>query len=142
MIAVGLLYRYGYFKQELSIFGDQQARYKAQKFTQLPIIPVRKSSGDWVTVRVAFPGRTITAKVWQVNVGRIPLYLLDTDIDLNSTEDRAITAQLYGGDNEHRLKQEILLGIGGIRVINSINLVPTIYHSNEGHSAFSGLETH
>ncbi len=140
MIAVGLLYRYGYFKQELSIFGDQQARYKAQKFTQLPIIPVRKSSGDWVTVRVAFPGRTITAKVWQVNVGRIPLYLLDTDIDLNSTEDRAITAQLYGGDNEHRLKQEILLGIGGIRVINSINLVPTIYHSNEGHSAFSGLE--
>ena len=140
MIAVGLLYRYGYFKQELSIFGDQQARYKAQKFTQLPIIPVREPSGDWVTVRVALPGRTITAKVWQVNVGRIPLYLLDTDIDINNNEDRAITAQLYGGDNEHRLKQEILLGIGGIRLINNINLEPTIYHSNEGHSAFSGLE--
>lgn len=140
MIAVGLLYRYGYFKQELSIFGDQQAIYKAQKFTQLPIIPVRESSGDWVTVRVALPGRTVTAKVWQVNVGRIPLYLLDTDIEINSSEDRHITAQLYGGDNEHRLKQEILLGIGGIRVVASIGLKPTIFHSNEGHSAFSGLE--
>ncbi|MFK5855467.1 MAG: alpha-glucan family phosphorylase [Bacteroidota bacterium] len=140
LIAVGLLYRYGYFKQELSIFGDQQAQYQAQKFTQLPIIPVRDSSGEWITVRVAFPGRTVTAKVWQVNVGRIPLYLLDTDIDSNSNEDKGITAQLYGGDNEHRLKQEILLGIGGIRCVNSIGLQPTIFHSNEGHSAFSGLE--
>jgi phosphorylase/glycogen(starch) synthase len=140
LIAVGLLYRYGYFKQELSIFGDQQARYQAQKFTQLPIIPVRQSSGEWQTVRVAFPGRTVTAKVWQVNVGRIPLYLLDTDIEPNSYEDKGITAQLYGGDNEHRLKQEILLGIGGIRLVNSIGIEPTIFHSNEGHSAFSGLE--
>jgi len=140
MIAVGLLYRYGYFKQELSIFGDQQARYQAQKFTQLPIIPVRQSSGEWLTVRVALPGRTVSAKVWQVNVGRIPLYLLDTDIEANNYEDKGITAQLYGGDNEHRLKQEILLGIGGVRLINSIGVDPTIYHSNEGHSAFSGLE--
>jgi len=140
MIAVGLLYRYGYFKQELSIFGDQQARYQAQKFTQLPIIPVRQASGEWVTVRVALPGRTVTAKVWQVNVGRIPLYLLDSDTETNSHEDKGITAQLYGGDNEHRLKQEILLGIGGVRLINSIGLEPTIFHSNEGHSAFSGLE--
>jgi len=140
MIAVGLLYRYGYFNQELSIFGDQQARYQAQKFTQLPLIPVRQASGEWVTVRVALPGRTVEAKVWQVNVGRIPLYLLDTDIEVNGYEDKGITAQLYGGDNEHRLKQEILLGIGGVRVINSIGLKPTIFHSNEGHSAFSGLE--
>ena len=140
MIAVGLLYRYGYFNQELSIFGDQQARYKAQKFTELPLIPVRKPSGEWVTVRVAFPGRTVTAKVWQVNVGRIPLYLLDTDIDSNSSEDKGITAQLYGGGNEHRLKQEILLGIGGVRLVDNIGLKPTVFHSNEGHSAFSGLE--
>ncbi len=140
LISVGLLYRYGYFKQELSIFGDQQAQYQAQKFTQLPLIPVRLPSGEWLTIRVAFPGRTVTAKVWQVNVGRIPLYLLDTDIDTNSYEDKGITAQLYGGDNEHRLKQEILLGIGGIRLVNQIGLNPTIYHSNEGHSAFSGLE--
>ncbi len=140
MIAIGLLYRNGYFKQELSIFGDQQARYKPQKFTELPIIPVRNENGDWIIVLIAFPGRTVKAKIWKVNVGRIPLYLLDTDIDANSKEDREITAQLYGGDNEHRLKQEILLGIGGIRLINNIGIVPDIYHSNEGHSAFIGLE--
>ncbi len=140
MIAVGLLYRYGYFKQELSIFGDQQAVYLPQKFTQLPLMPVRNSSGEWITIRIALPGRTVTAKIWQVNVGRIPLYLLDTDIETNRNDDKAITARLYGGNNEHRLKQEILLGIGGVRLINSIGLEPTIYHSNEGHSAFSGLE--
>lgn len=140
LFAVGLLYRNGYFKQELSIFGDQQARYKAQKFTELPILPVRNESGDWVTIMIALPGRTVTAKVWQVNVGRIPLYLLDADVEQNSHEDRQLTAQLYGGDNEHRLKQEILLGIGGVRMIEAIGLVPTIFHSNEGHSAFSGLE--
>lgn len=140
LIAVGLLYRNGYFKQELSIFGDQQARYQAQKFTELPIQPVRNEAGEWVTVMIAFPGRSVTAKVWRVNVGRIPLFLLDADIDVNSHEDRELTAQLYGGDNEHRLKQEILLGIGGVRLINSVGLEPTIFHSNEGHSAFSGLE--
>ncbi len=140
LIALGLLYRNGYFKQELSIFGDQQARYKAQKFTELPILPVRDENGEWITVLVALPGRTITAKAWRVNVGRIPLYLLDTDVEANNYEDRDITAQLYGGDNEHRLKQEILLGIGGVRLINKIGLEPTIFHSNEGHSAFSGLE--
>ena len=140
LIAVGLLYRNGYFKQELSIFGDQQARYEAQKFTELPIIPVRDKAGDWITVLIALPGRTVTAKVWQVNVGRIPLYLLDADVEINSNEDRELTAQLYGGDNEHRLKQEILLGIGGVRLIELVGLQPTIFHSNEGHSAFSGLE--
>ncbi len=140
LIAVGLLYRNGYFKQELSIFGDQQARYKAQKFTELPLLPVRDEKGEWITVLIALPGRTVTAKAWQVHVGRIPLYLLDTDVEANSIEDRDLTAQLYGGDNEHRLKQEILLGIGGIRLINEIGIEPTIYHSNEGHSAFSGLE--
>jgi len=140
LIAVGLLYRNGYFKQELSIFGDQQARYKAQKFTELPIVPVRDQNGDWQTVMIALPGRSVVAKIWQVNVGRIPLYLLDTDVEANSQQDKELTAQLYGGDNEHRLKQEILLGIGGVRLINKIGLEPTVFHSNEGHSAFSGLE--
>ncbi len=140
MIAVGLLYRYGYFKQTLSVFGDQQAEYNAQKFTQLPLSPVRHSNGEWVVVRLAFPGRNVTAKVWQVNVGRIPLYLLDTDTEENTAEDRAITYQLYGGDSENRIKQELVLGIGGVRMIESIGLDPAIYHSNEGHSAFIGLE--
>ncbi len=140
MIAVGLLYRYGYFKQTMSIYGDQQAEYNAQKFTQLPLLPVRHSNGEWVLVRLAFPGRNVTAKVWQVNVGRIPLYLLDTDTDENSAEDRAITYQLYGGDSENRIKQELVLGIGGVRMIDSLGIDPSIYHSNEGHSAFIGLE--
>lgn len=140
LVAVGLLYRNGYFKQELSIFGDQKAIYKAQKFTELPILPVRNANGDWTTIMVALPGRKVTAKVWRVNVGRIALYLLDTDVEANSMEDRELTAQLYGGDSEHRLKQEILLGIGGIRTIRNLGLDPAIYHSNEGHSAFSGLE--
>lgn len=140
MVAVGLLYRYGYFNQELSIFGDQQAKYDAQKFTQLPIEPVRDSSGEWHIVKVALPGRVISAKVWRVNVGRIPLYLLDTDIAVNSEEDRYLTAQLYGGNNEHRLKQEIILGIGGVRMLNKLGIQPDVFHSNEGHSAFSGLE--
>ena len=140
LIAVGLLYRYGYFKQSMSIFGDQQAEYTAQKFTQLPILPVRHANGEWVIVQLAFPGRNVSAKVWQVNVGRIPLYLLDADTDENTNEDRSITYQLYGGDNENRMKQELMLGIGGVRMINSIGLKPAIYHSNEGHSAFIGLE--
>lgn len=140
MVAVGLLYRYGYFKQELSIFGDQQAKYDAQKFTQLPIEPVRDNNGEWHIIKVALPGRVISAKVWRVNVGRIPLYLLDTDIAINSEEDRHLTAQLYGGNNEHRLKQEILLGIGGVRMLNKLDIKPDVFHSNEGHSAFSGLE--
>lgn len=140
MVAVGLLYRYGYFKQTMSIFGDQQAEYNAQKFTQLPLLPVRNSNGEWIVVRLAFPGRNVTAKVWKVNVGRIPLYLLDTDTDENSAEDRSITYQLYGGDSENRIKQELVLGIGGVRMINSLGIDPAIYHSNEGHSAFIGLE--
>ncbi len=140
LIAVGLLYRNGYFKQEISIFGDQNAIYKPQKFTELPILPVRDKSGNWQTVAIALPGRTVRAKIWRVNVGRIPLFLLDTDIEANSHEDKNLTAQLYGGNNEHRLKQEILLGVGGVRLINTLGLQPKIYHSNEGHSAFSGLE--
>ncbi|MFA5419048.1 MAG: alpha-glucan family phosphorylase, partial [Bacteroidales bacterium] len=140
LVAVGLLYRYGYFKQSLSVYGDQLAEYTAQKFTQLPILPVRHGNGEWAIIQLAFPGRNVSAKVWQVNVGRIKLYLLDTDTEDNTVEDRSITYQLYGGDNENRIKQELILGIGGVRMIESIGLQPTIYHSNEGHSAFIGLE--
>jgi len=140
MIAVGLLYRNGYFKQSLSIFGDQIAEYKPQKFTQLPLMPVRNGNGEWVTVKIALPGRPVEAKVWKLNVGRIPLYLLDTDIEPNGPKDKTITSQLYGGDNEHRLKQEMLLGLGGVRLINKLKLDPMIFHLNEGHSAFSVLE--
>ncbi len=140
LFAVGLLYRFGYFKQVLTHFGEQIADYNAQKFTQLPILPLRDENGDWVVVKVALPGRTVMAKAWQVNVGRIKLYLLDTDTKENSFEDQHITHQLYGGDNENRLKQEMILGLGGIRLINSLGLKPNIYHNNEGHAAFSGLE--
>lgn len=140
LVGLGLLYRYGYFQQDISLFGDQVAQYIPQKFTHLPLEPVRDASGNWITVSVALPGRTVIAKAWKVPVGRIPLYLLDTDIEENQPNDRNITHQLYGGDSEMRFKQEMILGIGGIRLIEKLKLCPTIYHSNEGHSAFTGLE--
>ncbi|MDO8897259.1 MAG: alpha-glucan family phosphorylase, partial [Bacteroidales bacterium] len=140
LVGMGLLYRYGYFQQDISLFGDQMAQYIPQKFTHLPLEPVRDENGDWITVKVAFPGRVVIAKAWKVPIGRIPLYLLDTDIEENTSEDRTITHQLYGGDNEMRFKQEMILGIGGIRLLRRLGIDPTIYHSNEGHSAFIGLE--
>lgn len=140
MLGVGLLYRYGYFEQGLSMHGDQIAEYKVQKFTQLPVKPVRDDKGEWLKVSIQFPGRLVFAKVWKLNVGRIKLYLLDTDVDENSWEDRSITHQLYGGDNEHRLKQEMILGIGGVRALKAMNVESDIFHCNEGHAAFLGLE--
>ncbi len=140
LVGMGLLYRYGYFQQDISLFGDQVAQYIPQKFTHLPLEPLRDEKGDWITVSIALPGRTVIAKAWKVPVGRIPLYLLDTDIEENQADDRNITHQLYGGDSEMRFKQEMVLGIGGIRLIEKLGLEPTIYHSNEGHSAFIGLE--
>ena len=140
MVGVGLLYRYGYFKQSLSLFGDQIATYTPQKFTHLPLNPVRDDNGNWIKVTFALPGRTMYAKIWRVDVGRIPLYLMDTDIEENQESDRGITHHLYGGDLENRLRQEILLGIGGIRTLDSLGVKPDLFHSNEGHSAFIGLE--
>ena len=140
MLAIGLLYRYGYFNQELSVWGDQLSQYLPQKFSMLPIEPVRDENGNWVMISIAFPGRSVYAKAWRVNVGRISLYLLDTDIEQNSPEDRVITGQLYGGDSEMRIKQEMFLGVGGIRLLEAMNIKPTIYHCNEGHAAFCGLE--
>lgn len=140
MIGIGLLYRNGYFTQQISKSGDQISVYIPQKFSHLPLHAVKNKSGEWMTVSIALPGRTVYAKVWQYDVGRIPLYLLDTDIEENNEEDREITGQLYGGNWENRLKQEMLLGMGGVRLIDQLGLTPAVYHNNEGHSAFSCIE--
>ena len=138
--AVGLLYRYGYFTQKLSSAGDQVSSYEAQDFMQIPATPVHDKEGKWVSVSIAFPGRNVNARLWRVDVGRVELYLLDTDFEDNLPEDRSITYHLYGGDWENRLKQEILLGVGGIRALRELQLETDVYHCNEGHAAFTGLE--
>ena len=140
MVAVGLLYRYGYFTQKLSAAGDQEASYEEQNFHKLPISPVRDLMGNWKSIKVAFPGRVVTARIWRCDVGRTELYLLDTDHDLNLQEDRSITYHLYGGDWENRLKQELILGIGGVRALNELGIKSDVYHCNEGHAAFLGIE--
>ena len=140
MAAVGLLYRYGYFTQRLSAQGAQEATYEAQNFYKLPISPVRDDAGGWMTVTIAFPGRTLSARIWKCQVGRTDLYLLDADFEANLEEDRQITYYLYGGDWENRLKQEILLGIGGIRALRKLGVRHDVYHCNEGHAAFIGIE--
>ncbi len=140
MVGVGLLYRYGYFNQRISASGEQEANYEPQNFDKLPISPVRDDSGNWKSIRIAFPGRTITARIWKCEVGRTDLYLLDTDHELNLDEDRSITHHLYGGDWDNRLKQEILLGVGGIRALNELGIHQDVYHCNEGHAAFIGIE--
>ena len=140
MVAVGLLYRYGYFTQRLSAQGAQEATYEAQNFFKLPISPVRDEFGNWITTQVALPGRTLSARVWRCQVGRTDLYLLDADYEANLEEDRQITYYLYGGDWENRLKQEMLLGIGGIRALVKMGIKQEVYHCNEGHAAFIGLE--
>ena len=137
---VGLLYRYGYFTQKFSAVGNQEAEYDAQDFSKLPISPVRDENGTWLTVSLAFPGRNVYAHIWQVNVGRVELYLLDTDFEDNREEDRRITHYLYGGDWENRLKQELLLGCGGIQALRKMGIHADVYHCNEGHAAFTGVE--
>ncbi len=140
MVAVGFLYRYGYFTQALSIDGQQVANYEAQNFDQLPIEAVLGEDGQPMILEVPFPGRIIYCHVWRVNVGRMHLYLLDTDFEMNSEYDRSITHKLYGGDWENRLKQEYLLGIGGIYMLNKLGIQTDIYHANEGHAALLNLQ--
>ncbi len=140
LVAVGLLYRYGYFTQRITPQGNQVAEYKPQDFLKIPAEPVLDEKGGWQTIKMNMPGRTMSARIWKVAVGRTDLYLLDTDFEANTPEDRSVTHQLYGGDWENRLKQELLLGIGGIRALRVLGLHPTIYHYNEGHAAFAGLE--
>jgi len=120
LTGVGLLYRYGYFRQNISIAGEQISDYESQQFSKIPVLPAYNEQGEWVTVQVDFPGRVVTARVWQVNVGSVKLYLLDADYEVNSDEDRFVTHHLYGGDNENRLKQEMLLGLGGIRALKKL----------------------
>lgn len=137
---VGLLYRYGYFQQHISLHGDQINEYPPQEYTKMPMEPVRDAQGEWLKIQISLPGRAVWAKLWALKAGRINLYLLDTDIAENAWADRTLTHQLYGGDNEHRLKQEILLGIGGIRAMEAMGIQGNVYHCNEGHAAFMTLE--
>ncbi len=140
MTAVGFLYRFGYFTQTLSMDGQQIANYEAQNFNQLPIEQVLEKDGRPMIIEVPYPGRTIYSHVWRVNVGRMKLYLLDTDFDMNSEFDRPITHQLYGGDWENRIKQEYLLGIGGVIMLKKLGINSTLYHCNEGHAALLNLQ--
>ncbi|MDR2810987.1 MAG: alpha-glucan family phosphorylase [Tannerellaceae bacterium] len=135
LVAVGFLYRYGYFTQSLSMEGQQIANYEAQNFGTLPLVQVMNSEGRPVVLEVPFPGRIVYAYIWKVNVGRISLYLMDTDIPQNSEWDRSITHQLYGGDWENRMKQEYMLGIGGILMLHKLGIKKQVYHCNEGHAA-------
>ena len=135
MSAVGFLYRYGYFTQTLSIDGAQEANYEAQNFNHLPLKQVMDEDGRPMVLEVPFHDRIVYSNVWCVNVGRVPLYLMDTDNEMNSEYDRSITFQLYGGDWENRMKQEYLLGIGGILLLNKLGIKKDIYHCNEGHAA-------
>lgn len=137
---LGLLYRYGYFRQKLGPRGEQQAIYEAEDFSQLPVTVVTDSEGNHLTIQLAWPGRTVKARIWLASVGKVRLYLLDTDFDENTPDDRTITHHLYGGDSENRLKQELILGIGGMRALIALGIKPDVYHSNEGHSAFIGFE--
>ena len=140
MTAIGFLYRYGYFTQVLSVDGQQIAEYEAQNFDQLPIEQVMGEDGLPMILEVPYPGRIVYAHVWRVNVGRMKLYLLDTDFDMNSEFDRQITHKLYGGDWENRIKQEYLLGIGGVHMLNKLGIKTEIYHANEGHAALMNVQ--
>lgn len=140
MCAVGFLYRYGYFTQTLSMDGQQIAKYEAQNFGSLPIVRELDENGEPVVVDVPYNNYTVHAYVWRVNVGRVKLYLLDTDNEMNSEFDRSITHNLYGGDWENRIKQEVLLGIGGILTLKKLGIKKDIYHCNEGHAALCNVQ--
>lgn len=140
MTAIGLLYRFGYFKQVISANGEQLAIYEPEHFSKLPIQPALDEKGEWIIVEVQMPDRLVFVRVWSVYVGNVMLYLLDTDYEGNQEQDKSITHYLYGGDNENRLKQEMVLGLGGIRALERLGIQSDIYHCNEGHAAFIGLE--
>ena len=140
LVGVGLLYRNGYFQQYLNADGWQQEFYPELDFANLPIRPLQTDAGEKLTIAVQFPGRTVQAAVWEAHVGRVRLLLLDTNLQRNQPEDREITSQLYGGDMEMRIKQEIVLGIGGMRALETLGLRPSVLHMNEGHAAFLALE--
>jgi len=140
LVGVGLLYQKGYFRQYLNIDGWQQEVYVENDFYNMPIELVRKDSGRPLTISVEYPGRCVVAQVWCVSVGRVKLYLLDTNVPANSPIDRMITSSLYGGDHELRIRQEIMLGIGGLKALAAMGIAPTVCHMNEGHAAFMAVE--
>ena len=141
LVGVGLLYKNGYFNQKINGYGQQETEYNNIDLYDLPINPVKDDKGDDLTIYVKFPKRRLYLKVWQVNVGRVKLYLLDSDIPKNNGEDRDVTLRLYGGDQEMRIRQEIVLGMAGVSLLTKyLGLKPTIYHMNEGHSAFLTVE--
>lgn len=139
-VAVGMLYRQGYFIQQIDNHGNQIAQYNPSRFSDLPVKPATTPGGDCVEVSIQVPGRTVFLQVWVARVGHINLYLLDSDLARNSEEDRRITYQLYGGDSTNRLLQEMVLGIGGVRAQRALGLSPSVFHINEGHAAFQVLE--
>ena len=140
LVGVGLLYQQGYFRQYLNADGWQQESYPLNDFYNMPIRLEHGNDGRPITVSVEYPGRTVVAQVWRAQVGRVPLYLLDTNIEANRPEDRDITDQLYGGDSDMRIRQEMILGLGGMRALRALGIKPTVCHMNEGHSAFLALE--
>jgi starch phosphorylase len=140
LIGVGLLYQQGYFRQYLNQAGWQQESYENNDFANLPVRLVKGPDDQPLTVEVEYPGRIVSAQVWRVDAGRTRLFLLDTNLEANAPGDRDITDQLYGGDRDMRIRQEILLGIGGFRILEKLEVKPTVFHMNEGHSAFLALE--
>ncbi|MBR0427702.1 MAG: alpha-glucan family phosphorylase [Clostridia bacterium] len=140
LVGVGLLYKNGYFNQKIEGYGIQVSEYQDIDLENLPINPVKNEKGEDLIIYVKFPKRRLYLKVWQINIGRVKLYLLDSDIDNNNPEDRDVTLRLYGGDQEMRIRQEIVLGMSGVELLKVLGLNPTIYHMNEGHSAFLTLE--
>ncbi len=140
LVGIGLLYREGYFRQYLNADGWQQELYPKNDFYNIAVAQVRGADGRQMTVDVPYPGRVVTARLWKCQVGRVPLYLLDTDFDANTLEDREITARLYGGDRDVRIRQEIMLGQGGVLALHALGVNPSVYHMNEGHAAFMTIQ--
>ena len=139
-MGVGLLYQQGYFRQIIDKEGSQQAFYPYNDPGQLPITPLRKSNGDWLRLEITLPGHSVWLRAWQVQVGRVKLFLLDSNDAANFPAHRGITSELYGGGQELRIKQEIILGIGGWRLLKALGFNPEVCHLNEGHAAFAVLE--
>lgn len=139
-VAVGFLYPQGYFQQRIDADGRQEAIYEKLDFAEVPAQPAVNGKGEQVLIHVDLPGRTVYAKVWCIQVGRVPIYLMDTDVEQNAPGDRELSARLYGGDVQIRISQEIVLGIGGVRALRALGLKPTVWHMNEGHAAFLQLE--
>jgi starch phosphorylase len=139
-VGVGFLYPQGYFTQKIGRDGTQEAVYEKLDFSAAPVLPARDAAGREVRISVDLPGRQVYARVWRIQVGRIPIFLLDTDVPMNAEADRALAARLYGGDHELRVAQEVVLGIGGVRALRALGIEPTVFHMNEGHSAFLSLE--